>query len=98
MSKRQKKKQSRQSPQVPGLVAVPFGNASTMREGKNTSDDDNGVFGIKGTVAHLKCKIISLKDDDFIDDNHLLGMAEVQDAYVHPNYWGRSKKLVLTKR
>ena len=28
-----------------------------------------------------------------IDDDHLLIMAEVTDAYVHPSYWDDMKKL-----
>lgn len=50
------------------------------------------IFGIRGTVAQLDCTIYNVMED-VIDSEHLLVLAQVQRAFVHPNYWDGDKNL-----
>lgn len=86
-----------------GLIPVPLGYAGSLER--------SGLFAIKGTVAHLRCRTYAVigphPSDNLgemsnnanstkrpsIDDDHLLIMAEVIDAYVHPSYWNPTKLL-----
>lgn len=60
---------------IPGLEAVPFGEPT---------------FAIRGTVAHLKCSIYKLMEG-VVDDDHLLILAQMTAARVHPSYWDANK-------
>ena len=74
---------------IDGLVAVKIGKV----EEAPLNDDE--LFAIRGTVAHLKCKtygIVGGIDGDAIDDEHHLILAEVVDAYVQSDYWNEEKK------
>ena len=75
---------------VPNLEAVSVGHV----ESGNKNEKD--YFAINGTVAHMRCRTISVmtgneNDNDFIDNEHYLVSAEIIDAYVHPNYWDEKK-------
>jgi flavin reductase (DIM6/NTAB) family NADH-FMN oxidoreductase RutF len=41
-------------------------------------------FAIRGTVAHLVCKTMSVTD---ADEAHSLCTAQITEAFVHPSYW-----------
>lgn len=112
LSNRQRKKQKKDYIKNNGiydLIPVPLG-----------SDDEDALkesdlFAIKGTVAHLRCRVYALLGSQFsdnldatnekkessantstqptIDDDHLLIMAEVFDAYVNSSYWDSTKLL-----
>mmetsp|Transcript_8303 Transcript_8303/g.11932 ORF Transcript_8303/g.11932 Transcript_8303/m.11932 type:complete len:311 (-) Transcript_8303:1039-1971(-) len=98
MSKRQKKKH-RFDKGVPTLKAIPlFGSANDTKapavsglcnDGNQQQQD---LFAIQGTVAHLKCKAYRILEQD-IDDDHYLVLAEVEEAAVHPSYWDIEKNL-----
>lgn len=68
---------------IPGLRAVPLGNRPDFYHHR---------FGIRGTVAQLDCTIYNVMED-VIDSEHLLVLAQVQRAFVHPNYWDGDKNL-----
>lgn len=97
LSNRQRKKLRKEqlSQQgIQGLIPIPLGGSSpygTSAEIQSTSDQ----FAIKGTVAHLQCRTYGVIEHSpfSIDDNHLLILAEVFDAYVKPAYWDNTKKL-----
>lgn len=111
LSNRQRKKRKKDYIKNNGiydLIPVPLG-----------SDDEDALresdlFAIKGTVAHLRCRVYALLGPQFsnnldatnekessantstqpaIDDDHLLIMAEVIDAYVNSSYWDSTKLL-----
>lgn len=87
LSKRQAKKQKRNSLGVDGLSAVPCG----MRL---SEDEDFETFAVHGTVAHLQCQVYSMmKEAAVIDDEHYLVFCEVTRAFVHASYWDRDKSL-----
>ena len=83
------KKQRRFSMGINGLKGTKLGTSEEKLE------DDGESCAIQGTVAHLKCRIycIPSRDEDLIDDDHDLFLAEITDAYVHSNYWDKRKKL-----
>lgn len=69
---------------IPGLEAVPFGSqAPSLRL-------PTQAFAIRGTIAHMKCTIYNLMED-VIDADHLLILARVTAAHVHPSFWDSSK-------
>ena len=79
-------------------------SSSTDRINDNINDKGRGdtncndLFAIKGTVAHLKCTINdipSLQNENMIDDEHHLILAEIYEAHVRSDYWdGRKKRFV----
>ena len=101
LSNRQKKKLKKDQltkKGIPGLIPIPLGDSSpytTLTETQSTSD----LFAIKGTVAHMQCRTYGVMSTPpehssySIDENHLLILAEVFDAYVKPSYWDDTKKL-----
>eukprot|EP00978_Attheya_sp_CCMP212_P020473 scaffold58661_cov59-Attheya_sp.AAC.4 len=110
LSKRQRKKQRRRNllGGIPGLKAVPFGHddgvspppAAAETIDSKLSTSSSSLFAIHGTVAHLKCRMVSSlhnnNDNDNsskmdMDDDHHLVMAQVMEAHVHPLYWDSSK-------
>jgi flavin reductase (DIM6/NTAB) family NADH-FMN oxidoreductase RutF len=107
LSKRQRKKQRRRNllGGIPGLKAVPFGHedgvsppAAETSDSKSSTSSSSSLFAIHGTVAHLKCRMVSSlhnnNDDNStmgMDDDHHLVMAQVMEAHVHPLYWDSSK-------
>ena len=111
LSNRQRKKQKKDSIKrngILGLVPVPLGSDD------EASLEESDLFAIKGTIAHLRCRVYALlgpqssdnhdainKNDSSantsmqpaVDEDHLLIMAEVVDAYVHSSYWDSNKLL-----
>jgi len=84
-SKRQKKKLLHQGKSgVPGLKSVPI----TIPVGGG----DAKLFAIAGTVAHLVCKVCRILDET-IDEEHRLVLAQVERAWVHPDYWDADRHL-----
>mmetsp|Transcript_22405 Transcript_22405/g.34538 ORF Transcript_22405/g.34538 Transcript_22405/m.34538 type:complete len:299 (+) Transcript_22405:1357-2253(+) len=96
MSKWQKKKLKFEKG-VPTLNAVPlFGTNHHSRKVNIDMCQDNcqedQLFAIEGTVAHLKCKAYRIMEEG-IDDDHYLVLAEVEEAAVHPSYWDKQQNL-----
>ena len=107
LSNRQRKKQKKENiinNGIVGLIPVSLGSSD------DTLLEEFELFAIKGTVAHLKCRVYALIGPSLstnenasnvtvditqpaIDDDHLLIMAEVIDAYVHRSYWDSNKLL-----
>ena len=111
LSNRQRKKQKMDNIKrngILGLVPVPLGSDD------DTSLEESDLFAIKGTVAHLRCRVYALlgpqSSDNLdatnekesganasmrpaVDEDHLLIMAQVVDAYVHSSYWDPNKLL-----
>lgn len=87
LSKRQAKKRTRTALAygVPGLEAVLLSDTS-----EDTTEEQ--PFAIRGTVARLNCSIYKIMEDA-IDDDHLLILARIHYAQVHPSYWDSSKNL-----
>lgn len=75
---------------IPALETVPFGSQTPKGDDRNGAPSQTNAFAIRGTVAHLKCTIYKLLQDA-IDENHLLILARVTAACVHPSYWDSSK-------
>lgn len=91
LSKRQKKKQEKENfanHGIPALEAVVPGTTSAQ-----TTSDDDGIFAIRGTVAHLVCQIYKLIEEPVIDDSHLLVLASVESAFARKSYWNQEKNL-----
>lgn len=110
LSNRQRKKQKKENIMnngIVGLIPVSLGsNDDKLLEGSD-------LFAIKGTIAHLKCRVYAMigpsstndvtnetasdamieNAQPAIDNDHLLIMAEVVDAYVHRSYWDPNKLL-----
>ncbi len=111
LSNRQRKKRKMdyiKNNGINDLIPVPLGSND------EASLEESDLFAIKGTVAHLRCRVYSLLGPELsdnldatnekesganastqptIDDDHLLIMAEVIDAYVHSSYWDSNKSL-----
>ena len=110
LSNRQRKKQKKENiirNGILGLVPVPLGSDDEV------SLEESSLFAVKGTVAHMRCRVCALlgpnssdnhddatKNDSsadtgqsVADEDHLLIMAEVVDAYVHSSYWDSTKLL-----
>ena len=113
LSNRQRKKQKKENilrNGILGLVPVPLGSDDEV------SLEESSLFAIKGTVAHMRCRVCALlgpqsqpsdnhddatKNDSsantsmksVADEDHLLIMADVVDAYVHSSYWDSNKLL-----
>lgn len=90
-----KKKRGPRFPKgIPGLEATSLGPSFRR-------DEKDGLFAIKGTIAHLACHAYKLlneasetdTDDFLIDQDHTLVLAEVTRAYVQPSYWDTAKNL-----
>lgn len=102
ISKRQRKKLKRERfahEGIPGLVKVPFGNVdtiSTSTTAATSTKHKDSLFGIQGTVAHMKCKVISTIEDN--DEDHYLVRGKVVDAYCHAEYWDEQKLLFCPKK
>lgn len=83
---------------IPGLIPVPFGCLSHSSS-SNTSQLTSDLFAIQGTIAHLHCRTYGIMaspgshKSHAIDDDHLLVLAEVLDAYVQSFYWDSNKLL-----
>jgi len=78
---------------IPGLEAVRFGSQApspSKPDEINGAPPNSHAFAIGGTVAHLKCSICKLMEH-VIDADHLLILAQVTAAHVHPSYWDASK-------
>jgi flavin reductase (DIM6/NTAB) family NADH-FMN oxidoreductase RutF len=73
---------------ISGLEAEPLRCHAPMQNGdsNDTPARQTQLFAIRGTVAHLKCTIYKLIENA-IDDDHLLILARVTAASVHPSYW-----------
>lgn len=79
---------------IPSLECVPIGNFERDEEEKSKSDNKSFPFAIKGTVAHLLCRVIhKVAQDDWVDMSHLVVFARVTKAHVLSSYWDVSKKL-----
>lgn len=91
-----------QKPRFPrgilGLSTIPVGgNArSTSSATTNTAASssvlscEEDIFAIDGSVAHLVCRLDQLNADLLLtqcDDSHLLGVAQVVQAFVRSDYW-----------
>jgi len=111
LSNRQRKKRKMdyiKNNGINDLIPVPLG--SNVEAPLEESD----LFAIKGTVAHLRCRVYTLlgpalsdnldatnekesganaSTQPAIDDDHLLIIAEVIDAYVHSSYWDSNRSL-----
>ena len=78
---------------IPGLEAVPFGShlltPLTQNDG-SAFHSPAQAFAVRGTVAHLKCTIYNLMEG-VIDADHLLILARVTGAHVHPSFWDSNK-------
>mmetsp|Transcript_6207 Transcript_6207/g.7860 ORF Transcript_6207/g.7860 Transcript_6207/m.7860 type:complete len:345 (-) Transcript_6207:67-1101(-) len=96
-------KQIRFANGIVGLEAVKIGTSNNVIQ--NESNDSN--FAIKGTVAHMKCRVYGVpilpdqeevdkankaSTNNAIDDDHILIVAEIYEAHVHSNYWDRKKQ------
>ena len=92
-SKRQMKKQ-RRTHGIQGLIKVPMGGGAHPHEEGDV--DDSSLFAIHGTIAHLYCRTESILDHT-IDDEHVLILARVFDAYCHIQYWDPIKSLFRPK-
>jgi len=83
----QKRSKKPKYPQgIPGLETVGIGTCSEPT-------DTNGLFAIKGTIAHLECHITQLLDSGVVDEHHVLVIAQVTRAFVDRRYWDSSKNL-----
>ena len=73
---------------INGLVAVKIGTS------EEASLSDQELFGIHGTVAHLKCTTCGIVKEGTpgVDEDHYLIFAEVTGAYVKRDYWNEDKK------
>ena len=91
-SNNQKKKKT-QAPNEKGAPRFPHGIPGLQRVsvvGNSGSD----LFAIQGTVAHLVCRLDRwILDDDMIDQEHGLGLAQVTTAFVRPDYWNPQKNI-----
>ena len=129
---------------VEGLRPVPVGRYASAFGEEDLDDDD--LFAVEGTVAHLRCRTRNVmgrcgecdgeevtmtqamsltpnegddeegasgkrkrqradvgspagvgdhngQEDDVIDETHLLLLADVVEAHVHPSYWDSDKLL-----
>eukprot|EP00551_Chaetoceros_affinis_P011600 CAMPEP_0203664306 /NCGR_PEP_ID=MMETSP0090-20130426/1738_1 /ASSEMBLY_ACC=CAM_ASM_001088 /TAXON_ID=426623 /ORGANISM="Chaetoceros affinis, Strain CCMP159" /LENGTH=360 /DNA_ID=CAMNT_0050527507 /DNA_START=241 /DNA_END=1323 /DNA_ORIENTATION=- len=88
---------------IQGLTAIKLGTSNAIA---NTDSDADSLFAIKGTVAHLKCKVHSIpfldenkddKDNDtrgaaIIDDDHYLIVCDILEAFILSDYWDVTKK------
>jgi flavin reductase (DIM6/NTAB) family NADH-FMN oxidoreductase RutF len=92
LSKRQRKKMPRFPAGVPGLKTVSIGTDSTP----HSSTDDDALFAIHGTVAHMVCRLDRLLEG-ITDDEHFLGVAQVTCAHVRTDYWNATKNLFQPK-
>ena len=62
--------------------------------GQDTEEPNGWPFAVKGTVAHLLCRVKHVAERvDWIDDNHYVVFAKITRAYVRSSYWNASKKL-----
>lgn len=50
-------------------------------------------IAIAGSVAHMRCKLVSHSDAS--DPGHYLFLAQIEQAFVHPNYWSKEGKCFL---
>jgi hypothetical protein len=105
---------------IPGLRAVPLGGTSRAPSNGNTTtqseypipqnyfNQSDGCFAIEGTIAHLKCRRMTLLSPassssptatvsssvlPMLDDDHYLIVAQIVDAYCHESYWDTTKNL-----
>ena len=80
---------------IDGLIAVKIG--TTDEEPAIESEE---LFGIMGTVAHIKCRVNGIVEEtntidpggDGLDEDHHLILAEVTNAHVKKDYWDEKKK------
>lgn len=94
LSKRQRKKQKVRFPRgIPNLHRIPLGGSHSHELQQQSSPDDNDeLFCVQSTVAHLKCIIVQVLDSASEQD-HFLVQAQIEAAYVDSRYWDRTKKL-----
>jgi len=112
LSNRQRKKQKKEnikSNGILGLVPVPLGNGASLEESdlfavKGTVAHLRcRAYALIGPSSSDNLDATNEKASDTnssqpaIDDDHLLIMAEVVDAYVHPSYWDSNKLLFRPK-
>ena len=99
LSKRQQKKQRRAlfSRGIPGLSRIGLGEQQQTSEADQDALSQR-IFCIKGTVAHLVCRVDSILEEDGPDDEHVLLLASVLDAYCHKDYWDGQKMLFRPAR
>lgn len=105
----QKKRKTPRFPRgIPCLDIVPLGHNGppqhqsepNIRETTDTNQQPSTTwpFAIKGTVAHLLCKVIHKADEAaWVDAFHYVIFAKVTKAHVHASYWNDSKKLFEPK-
>lgn len=105
-SKRQKKKNhaSKFIHGIPGLQRVAFGHrvaessVGVVENEVSSSHHIEDIFAIGGTVAHLHCRIHRiLHDDNLIDSEHYLVLADVKRACVHADYWNGDKNIFQSR-
>lgn len=82
---------------VPGLEAVPFGSQTPALSTGETSAFGTKAFAIRGTVAHMTCSSYKLIES-VIDSDHLLILATITAAHVHPSYWDATKNRFRPER
>lgn len=82
-SKRQKKKMLHQGFGVPGLESISI---------DETDQHASQLFAIRGTVAHLVCRVHRILDGA-LDPDHFLVQARVYRARVLRDYWDGGKNL-----
>eukprot|EP00977_Amphora_coffeiformis_P009160 scaffold2092_cov144-Amphora_coffeaeformis.AAC.1 len=87
MASRSKKRKGPRFPTgIPHLERVSLG--------QDTEGSTGWPFAVKGTVAHLLCRVIHIAErTDWIDNSHYVVFAKITRAYVKSSYWNASKKL-----
>lgn len=99
LSKRQRKKQKVRFPRgIPNLQRIPFGGGHSheSQQKEQHATDNDKLFCIEGTVAHIACSIVQVLDSASEQD-HFLVQAQIEAAYVDSRYWDTTKNLFRPK-
>jgi flavin reductase (DIM6/NTAB) family NADH-FMN oxidoreductase RutF len=75
---------------IPRLRAVSLG--TDVPQNRLESYDSPLLFAIKGTIAHLQCRVAHVYEHA-IDVEHLLVLAQVERAWVRSDYWNGAKNV-----
>jgi len=90
-----KKKKKKFENGIDGLIAVKIGTTD-----EEPAIESKELFGIMGTVAHIKCRVNGIVEEtnttdpggNGLDEDHHLILAEVTNAYIKKDYWDETKK------
>ena len=86
-TKRKRKRKSHYPLGIPGLAAMALGDGQF-----SNGQDESSLFAVRGTVAHMECKVHQMLDDpDLVDADHYLVSAEITKAYVRSTHWNAHK-------